>query len=290
MRLLFYIGCLLFIASKCSAGDTLLVAKLRSFIYAESGLALDRDFYLKWAESDKPLAYLYVSRADSVATPDDFESSYKFFGFDTDGARKSAQQYSAQGYQAFCYNTYANSSAKLSKRLMMYPDEAIAFVMFHEFIHNYLDQKDIRIAYEFNEALCDVVGNYEAMKYCALVSDSLGRKAVEQCARNERMFVAINTAISKVNHHPRNAWRYNLHCEKRIQKELQEGHLFQRDRLDYAVNNAFLLKNEYYCKNYFLLKKVFLHQKSLPEFLEIMAHLPNDVKDYETYLLSFCKK
>jgi hypothetical protein len=290
MRNLLYILCLVLSVGQCTAGDTLLVAKLREFIFAESHLTLDRAFYVNWAESDKPLAYLYISRADSVATPDDFESSYRYFGFDTDGARKSAAQHTAQGHHAFCYNTYANSSAKLSKRLMMYPDEAIAFVMFHEFIHNYLDQKNIRIAYEFNEALCDVVGNYEAMKYCAQVNDSLARQAAEQCARNERMFASINTAIRKVNHHPRNAWRYNARCEKRIQAELKDGHLFQRDRLDYAVNNAFLLKNEYYCKNYFLLKKVYLQQNSLPEFLKIMENLPPRVKDYEAYLLSFCKK
>jgi hypothetical protein len=272
------------------AGDTLLVAKLRAFIYAESGLTLERDFYTNWAESDEPLAYLYISRADTVATPDDFEGSYKYFGFDTEGAWKNAALYTAQGHDAFCYNTYANSSAKLSNRLMMYPDEAIAFVMFHEFIHNYLDQKDIRIAYEFNEALCDVVGNYEAMKYFVQADDSLGRKAVEQCARNERMFEAINVAIGKVNNNPRKARTHNVRCQKLIQKELRDGNLFQRDRLDYHVNNAFLLKNEYYCKNYFLLKKVYLNQQSLGDFLKIMENLPARVKDYEAYLLSFCKK
>ena len=97
----------------------------------------------------------------------------------------------------------------------------------------------------------------------------------------------MNSFISKINNNILQADALRARCEKKIKRILKKCDTFQNDRFNYTVNNAYLLKNQYYSKYYFLLKKVFLKQKTIKAFLNIMKSLPNNTEDIVKYLLKF---
>lgn len=268
-----------------SGNDSLVyIDEVKRFVYNETGYNLNGDFFSKWTNEEKPYIYLYVSLSDSVKRPAEFNSTYIFCGTDTDLANKEETKFVRKGYHTFCYKTSANSDGLLNKRLLSYSKDAIAFIIFHEFTHNYLVQKNIKIPYEFNEALCDVVGNYGALKYSTATQHLDLASVKNQIKSNEKIYKCLNKAISNINKNPEKTIVLNAKCQKAIHDIMKTANLFQKDRFDYPVNNAYLLKNEYYCKHYFLLKKVFLKQKTLRAFLEFMKSLPEKSSDCEKYL------
>lgn len=50
-----------------------------------------------------------------------------------------------------------------------------------------------------------------------------------------------------------------------------------KDRYDYKVNNAYLLRNIYYAENYFLMKQLYLKINDLQKFIAFTTALPNDL-------------
>ena len=269
--------------------DSLLfIDELKKFAFKEIGVELTGDLYTQWVKEEKPYIYLYVSLSEKVQQPIELTSPFIFYRTDEIAANEKALELKEMGYHTFCYKTYANSAARLSNRLLSYPKEAICFIIFHEFIHNYLEQQFIKIPYEFNEALCDVIGNYGALKY-AQSTQNVDLAATEnQIRTNEKIYTCLNATISKINKNPQivkniqQVMTLNDKCSKIIRDILKKCNIFQKDRFDYTVNNAYLLKNEYYCKNYFLLK-----QKSIKDFLELMKTLPENASDCEAYLKNF---
>lgn len=274
--------------------DSLLfVEELKKFAFKEIGVELTGDLYTQWVKEEKPYIYLYVSLPDKVQQPVELTSPFIFFGADEIAANEKALELQLSGYHTFCYKTYANSSARLSTRLLSYPREAISFIVFHEFIHNYIEQQFVKIPYEFNEALCDVVGNYGTLKYSQSTQNVNLMATENQIRTNEKIYMCLNTIILKLNknsykvNNPKKVLALNESCNKIIHDILKKCNAFQKDRFDFTVNNAYLLKNEYYCKNYFLLKKVLLKQKSIKDFLELMKTLPDKASDCELYLKKF---
>ncbi|MFM9945794.1 MAG: hypothetical protein ACKVQB_11235 [Bacteroidia bacterium] len=270
-----------------SPNDSLFfITDVKQFAFKEIGVEFS-DFYIHWTKEEKPYIYLYVSQPDSVKKPTGFNQSYIFCGTDEANATKQETVYKDAGYHTFCYKTYANSSAMLNKRLLSYSKDAIAFIVFHELIHNYLGAKNIKIPYEYNEALCDVIGNYGTLAYAQYTKNIDLDSVKNQIKRNEKIYTYLNSTISKINSNPDKTSACNAKCQKSIYHNLKNANLFQKDRFDYTVNNAYLLKNEYYSKNYFLLKQVLMKQKSIPALLKIMESLPEKSEDYEAYLRRF---
>lgn len=277
-----------YVGAFSSGSDSLLyIDEVKRFAYNEIGYNLNGDFFNKWTNEEKPYIYLYVSLSDSIKRPTEFNYPYIFCGTDEDQANIEETKFTQRGYHTFCYKTNANSAALLNKRLLSYSKDAIAFIIFHELTHHYLDRKNIKIPYEFNEALCDVVGNYGALNY-SMSTQNLDLASVKnQIKSNEKIYKCLNEAISNINKNPKKTIVLNAKCQAAINDILKNANLFQKDRFDYHVNNAYLLKNEYYCKHYFLLKKVFLKLKTLKAFLELMKTLPENSSDCEKYLKKF---
>jgi hypothetical protein len=63
-------------------------------------------------------------------------------------------------------------------------------------------------------------------------------------------------------------------CKKIIDNTLTQCNGFQRDRFNYEINNAYLLKNRYYSKHYFLLKALYHHVAEPGEFVKMVCALP----------------
>jgi len=282
--ILFQSYCLL---THSTTNDSLkFVEQLKTFAYKEIGIELKGDLFTKNMEVDKPYLYVYVSKPNKIECPKECDN---FISCNTDQvlADQKSQEFQSKGYQTFCYKTYANSSAMLNKRFFQYPKEAESFIVFHELIHNYISQLDIKIPYDFNEALCDVIGNYGTISF--FKSDRmLDVTAAEvQLKHNENIYWCLNKYISKINAKPAKVISLDNSCNNMIKTILTECNLFQNDRFNFTVNNAYLLKNQYYSKNYFLLKKVLLKQKSIKDFLEIIKSVPSDSDACQKYLLKF---
>ena len=104
---------------------------------------------------------------------------------------------------------------------------------------------------------------------------------------NERLYKRINSTIEKINGHPSETIKINAKCSRKINAILKSSDAFQKDRFNYEVNNAYLLKNSFYSVHYFLLKKVLHTQKSIRKLLEVIKHLPENPDDCIKYLEKF---
>ncbi len=275
---------LVFFHAFSEGDDSLFIKKIKEYVFQEIGLKLEGDLFSGWTKEEKPFLYVYVSLPDKIECPKEQNSAYIFCGTDTARVNETEKHFQERGYHFFCYKTFANSATLLNKRLMSYRKETKSFIVFHELIHNYLQQQKINVPYEFNEALSDVIGNYGTLKYSVDSGTTNCSVAEQQLKTNEQLYTYMNRCISKINSHPGKANQLDKRCQKKIQRTLKQGDAFQKDRFDYAVNNAYLLKNKYYCKNYFLLKKVFLKQGTIKDFLEIIKKMPEKISDCEKYL------
>jgi hypothetical protein len=263
----------------------LFIDEVKSFAFAEFGFELKGDLYCNWSDEDGPFFYIYISRQDSILKPKDFDGDFIYCKTNESYATAVEESYRRMAYDTFRYRAYANSATLINRRFLSYSKDAIAFIVLHELTHNYIRQKKMNMPYEFNEALCDVIGNYGAWKFAQSNKniDTTGFKI--QIKVNEDIYKCLNFTISGINTDPSNSAFKHKVCTEMLSKILSNGNSFQKDRFDHPVNNAYLLKNEYYCKNYFLLKKVFLKQGSIKDFLRVMELLPERNEEQESYLL-----
>ena len=265
--------------------DSTLIVDLKKFIYDRSGITLKRPFYEERSAYDVPNLYLYVSFTDKVKSISERWSMG--LTYSEKDALKEELKYKEKGYQTFIYKTYGASDAKLTSGFIAYPQVAKAFIVFHEFIHNYISQTKLCLPYDFQEALGDVVGAYGSLEYFHSGKSPALDSSKIQLKRNEKIYSIINKCIQAVNDHPEKGDKFRAACEKKIKALLTKGNSFQKDRFNYTVNNAYLLKNSYYSQNYFLLKKVFLKQKTLKKFFEVIKNCPDGEEECKKYLEKF---
>lgn len=220
-----------------------LIGKLRDFARDSMKLHIRDDFYRNWQEPDTMIAYVYVSRRDSVKSPTG--QAFVYCGTNYDCASTTIRQYESQGYATMLYRAAGTSGAMLNKRLLQYTDESIAFIVFHEAMHQHIRESRIQAIYPYEEALCDVVGNLSAVRFFTGVQKA---KAVAHMRLQEQLFATINECTQKID---------TVKCARRIKQYLKHATLFHRDRFDYPVNNAYLLRYTYYAKMYADAKKAY---------------------------------
>lgn len=272
--------------------DSLRIADIKRFIYKQFGTDLNSNLYTKYDEENKPIRLIYVSLADKVKVAPGLgdDVSYVPNGIyvrDENAAQNKINRYEAMGYHTFYYKTFGCGNCDLTERFLSYPDEAKSFILYHELTHNFIFHEHLKIPYEFNEALADVMGNYGTLEYAGNtlnIDISLAKRQIEL---NENIYRYLNLYIDKINKHPRKAVKLDSRCEKKIKPLINKGNLYQKDRFDYKVNNAYLLKNQNYSKYYFLIKKVYLKQGTIRKLLEIMKAAPENSDDIEKYLQKF---
>ena len=139
--------------------DSLFIEAVKQYFHKETGMVF-LEHYFTEVDSTLPDKLLYVSYSNKI------ESPYGIMGF-FNYTDKLDLKYKSMRYETFCYSkSYANANAKLSERFLSYPNEAQVFVILHELMHNYIRQfKFKRIPYDFEEALCDIIGNYGSLDF-----------------------------------------------------------------------------------------------------------------------------
>ncbi len=249
----------------------------KDFIYTKAGYELKKTFYTDTV-ADSPYVYLYVSEKNRLARHPDLSGNFVFFGHNLDSAAKAAAKFDSSGFDTFIYKTNGNSKATINATLLSYETEAIVFILFHEYIHNYLHEHKIKIPYNMEEALCDVAGNYLTVEFFRLGSDR--KRSIDQLKINEKIYKQINKLSLTIN----NSRKSKSGAEKKILSYIKKGNAFQRDRFDYAINNAYLLKNQFYSKHYFTLRRIYLKQQDVAALLRELTNLPAHEEEALRYL------
>jgi len=241
------------------------------------GMELGSQFYTHWEESDGFLHYLYVSKKDKVSVPDGIEEFF-YFGTDAKAARVAASDFQLKGYHTLVYRTAGTSATLLNKMLMSYPMNAIALIVFHEALHVHLRliKKDIPLSLE--EAAADVLAKYLSKDYQKF-DDKIRRRSLKRTIKiMERIYKTINSSIEDLSERQhQQKWIFNR-CYKRIKRALRKANVYQKTRFSYPINNAFFVRNSYYCQYYFELEKVYKRlDKSPSDFIKFVSELPNDL-------------
>ena len=266
------------------ASDSTLISGLKDYILAESGYKTRDKFFNTWSEGGKPSVIVYVTSMHSVGTLGQGERSMIIqFGHDERHAKRVARKYDTLGYHTLLYKTYGTSLTELSPRFMSYSPEAKSFIVLHEFIHHYAMDRMLDLPLEYHEALADIMGNYGTIEFAGQSKNVSRSRAKAQRSRNERFYKAINKSIDKINHDSTKVEKVNARCQRRIGKILKDD-LFQNDRFDYPVNNAYLFRYRYYTEKYFILKKALKQQRSIHGLLRIMEKAPSNLEDLEKYM------
>lgn len=268
-----------------SSGDSILfINGVLKYACAEIDYSTERKLFSLQATEEKPFIYVYVSHADGIRKPEEMNAPFVFCGTDESKGEEEIAKMRGMGYHTFCYKTYANSAARLNARLLSYENDAISFIVFHEIIHNFLNEQKIRIPYVFEEALCDVVGNYGTLRYAGSSANLNKQEVKHQIRSNEKIYKSLNATVIRIKLSPGKVDYLNSQCEASIKTKLRNSNSFQQDRFNYIVNNAYLLKNQYYAKHYFLLKRVYLKLKSLKALVAIMKYMPDSEGECVLYL------
>jgi hypothetical protein len=280
--------------------DSLFIENVISYVFKEFNVTLDGKFYTTWAKYNEPEIVFYISLPDKIQVPPDLLYYYSYSDLqDVLKVRIIETEYRKKGYSTFIYKTYATGKTYLSERFVSYPYEELSFITFHELLHNYIIQQKIQIPYEFVEAACDIVGNYGALNYSMYgISNKVTTSKVQkQTLLNENIYQLFNSYIDSINQSRKQEEVKYLcdRCNISLHKLLTDADDFQKDRFEYTVNNAYLLKNSNYCVEYFLLKRVLFKAGSIKNFLEIIKGISHEMpwgekypeKYFEEYLNQF---
>lgn len=254
-----------------------LIDSIKLYCRKVLNMQLGSQFYTNWERLDGFLHYLYVSKKDEVGVPDGLEEFF-YFGVDRRAAYQAAQDFQLKGYHTLVYRTAGTSATLLNKALMSYSMDAIALIVFHEALHVHIRNKDIEIPLSIEEAAADVLAKYVSKNYQKLDSKIKRRSLKRTIKIMERIYKTINSSIEDLaqkSHHQK--WIYNR-CYKRIKRALKKANTYQKTRFSYKVNNAYFVRNSYYCQYYFELEKVFKRLgKSPTDFIQFVCKLPNDL-------------
>jgi hypothetical protein len=175
---------------------------------------------------------------------------------------------SARGYHALVYKTAGMSNTLLSPKLLSYPAEAIAFIVFHESVHQNLIKLGGPIPYSYEEALCDVIANTACVRFAEKTKMFDYHAAVKQQEIFERAYAFLNKERAMLDTmQPQGKPSLYKSCTDIIQSLTADGNQFQKDRLNYEVNNAYFLRIADYALNYFKIKKIVLSKHSFKEVI-----------------------
>lgn len=283
---LFFVLQIVCIAIHGTNNDSIFFDNVKRFAFKEMGDTVDADLFTKWKADDNPYYYLYLSDIDKVHNGRvGTEDPYIYCSSEKEALDKG-NNFNSNYTTYFIYKAYMNSDALLNKRFISYRRESQAFIIFHELTHNFIIENKLDFPYEFNEALCDVVGNYGALKYAQSTKNINLKITQNQLQLNEKIYECLNTYIDLINAKPDRSKLpfYEIECHDKMKELLKNSDGFQKDRFDDYVTTGYLLKNYYYCHNYFLIKKVFQKQGSIKGLLEVIMKMPNDVAACTKYL------
>ena len=267
---------------------------VRQFIKEELQLYIGKDFYTEWKEDPKRKhVILYLSRADRVMLPKEFEETRKgklpYLTFSAN--LKKANYYAKvaekqKGQHALVYQTAGTSSSRINNRLLSYELEAIAFTALHEATHRHIRYHRFgEVPYPIEEAACDLIGNYGLMGFQERYGLLNPLKMDAQLNLHERLHALMNELKDQVDQVVGGkAQDIYERGERELKLLIRQGGKFVKDRYNYPVNNALLLRNTFYAGNYFLLKDLLMKKGDLKSFMDFIISLPKDLEQAKSQI------
>jgi len=204
--------------------------------------------------------YVYLSEKNEVKSVTG--QAFKSFWTDSSSAFKYADSLKTI-YDVLVYRTAGTAAARFSYRMFMYEPASVVFIMLHEAVHRRKSAVNSKLPYVFEEALCDVMANYYLQQLAAGTADSSWVK--KYTGRLETIYGIINQTtsglLSKQQGH------------QAILAITSQSDLFLRDRYEYDINNAYLMRYSTYCRYYFLLKELLIKTGDADTFLKKVLSL-----------------
>lgn len=252
-----------------------LLDSLRAFIASDLQLYVPSDFYTDWQEErqDSMYAFLYISYSDHVAR--DTSLHIPSYCPSESLAHATARDLTTRGYHTLVYKTAGMSSTLLNAKLLSYPDEAIAFIAFHEAIHRNMVNLGHPIAYRFEESFADVVANYACVRFARQTHLLDTAAAIRQRDIFERAYVFMNRQRQLLDcQPPRAKERIYVRCTATLPRITAGGNQFQKDRMNYPVNNAYFLRMQDYASHYFIIRRLVGGRFDLRSAIDGIKSLP----------------
>ncbi len=205
--------------------------------------------------ADSMYSYLYISATDRIHEPGSV-ISISGRSYSADSARVLSALFKAAGYETLIYKTAGNSNARLSDKLLSYPDEAIAFIVFHEATHRHLHSGTVHlIPYEYEEAFCDAVANRACNLFAGKIGLLSAHKVQAQASCFESIYKLLNKTETKVDSLPMVKRKAILNdCTNLVWHKAADGNQFVKDRMQYPVNYAYFIRTVPYTRHYFEIK------------------------------------
>ncbi|MFH2141012.1 MAG: hypothetical protein ABIJ97_01220 [Bacteroidota bacterium] len=259
--------------------DSAFFDKIKNFFFKEIGYELQGDLYSKYKNAFDFDYLIIISLHNKVEMPKQFKPDifkkrnhldrpYIICGKDIDNFKKIESECNEKGYHTSCCHTTLNSKAYITEELTSLSQENKVHAVFHELMHNYISQNKIRMQYNYEEALCEVIGNYFTLKF-AKTNNEIDNEIVErEIIKNEKFYQCINYYIFEINRGGRNVDSLNNECEKKIKTIFENTDFSEKMKREDYVNNAYLLFQNSYSEKYFILKKMYLEQPTITEFID----------------------
>lgn len=285
--------------------NTSFISILQDFFSKETEFELNGNFFKEYKADEDIDYYLVVSFADKVKSPffKDLSASdsllpeyrciidvpYKNCGNNPEYVRKETIKYNKRGYHTLCFQAFFTSASYLNDVFSDLSEEEIALIVFHELMHNYINQKNLKIPYQFNEAICDVAGYYFSLRY----AEKKGRINTDCIVKNiemaEIIYENINETIYKINNTQGNIDSLHSMCNNKNDTILNAACSLFQYRYGGTVNNAYLLMINSYSRYYFAIKDVFMNSDSIGSFMRIVNELPDNKNDCGVFLENYSR-
>lgn len=225
-----------------------LIDSLRQFCVDELKLNVGNSFYNTWISGgDSMFVYLYVSLPDTIALPDMVKSMVWSFERE-DSAIATSNKLKSRGYHTLVYKTAGTSGAYLNHKLLSYPDEAIAFIVFHEAVHRHVGQM---VDYNYVEALCDAVATRASVKFTEKTGRLNLAKVFQQKNVIEMAYAFLNANRAELDRIKTRRQKIFNTCSAKLKRLTKDANQFVKDRMTYPVNSAYFIRVQSYAIHYF---------------------------------------
>ena len=249
-----------------------LIESLTTYAKEHMELSLKNNFFSEWAENEEFHYYLYVSEPNKVLCPKGV-NEYIYFGTDEEAAEKEQKEFVDQGMHTLIYKREGAHDFTLTNSLLGYSNECIALLIFHEASHQHFAKK-AKLSLGLEESACEVMGVFGATFFAERFDDVDLRKVKKVVKLLEKTYKTINEIILGISEDADGNEKLYRKLEAKLFSSFKKSDSFIQQRFIHPVNNAYLLKNQFFSKRYELLKSVAERDKYINTFLSTLENLP----------------
>jgi hypothetical protein len=254
-----------------------LINQMKDYARGEMKLKLRKDFFSKWSKNEDSQYYLYVSESNRIACPKDI-NQYVFFGADKENAESKQKEYIDNGFHTLLYKREGAHDFTITNSLLENSNESLALVIFHEAAHQHLSKK-AQLSLGLEEASCEVIGFHGARSFSQSFKELDHKKINKLIKRLENAYELINRVSSSISDDTVKNQKLYFELENNLFSGLEGNDFFMQQRFIHPVNNAYLLKNQFFSKRYGLIRSVAKKDKTLNNFVCTLEKLPkNELK------------